>query len=386
MERAWLHEWYYAEGEILYLHNKYNGSLPLIRAADGLENLISADAYMQQFQHGLFADKARSRRDVIGGPPEPATVGSSDTEKAIRTGTHPPDQKTTTALSGQADTQSQVDDVATEAEALPRDDVVADIAFEPPTIPYADDEMGRGLEKFFPALPHTPANAPTAQNLRGGDKTNDMASAGKEGPTKTRSAETKDIAMRNFPRSFLDQNRTYVDVGANIGSCLIPMLHNRDVRRAVAFEPVPENLFYLKESLGALPASVKRRKKIHLVEMAASNTSRGTRVLYSDHWNRGDSGIVLRRQDVEMGAGAMISDVEKDADNSAAEEENPQQDSTQQREDFVQYKNGRPQDITKTHTTTLDVMKMNTFISSLRRPLKNGNKSTQMHMLKCVCE
>ena len=37
----------------------------------------------------------------------------------------------------------------------------------------------------------------------------------------------------------------YLEVGANVGACLLPMAARRDVRHAIAFEPSPSNLPYL---------------------------------------------------------------------------------------------------------------------------------------------
>lgn len=63
------------------------------------------------------------------------------------------------------------------------------------------------------------------------------------------------IQQEEAPQSFsLCAGRTsptkklFVDIGANIGSCTMQMLARPDVGQVVAFEPNPENLFYLTSS------------------------------------------------------------------------------------------------------------------------------------------
>mmetsp|Transcript_73775 Transcript_73775/g.139351 ORF Transcript_73775/g.139351 Transcript_73775/m.139351 type:complete len:406 (-) Transcript_73775:193-1410(-) len=43
--------------------------------------------------------------------------------------------------------------------------------------------------------------------------------------------------------------RLFVDVGADIGACLLPMAMRQDVEGAVAIEPYPKNLFYLTSGI-----------------------------------------------------------------------------------------------------------------------------------------
>eukprot|EP00747_Dinoflagellata_sp_TGD_P196625 gnl/TRDRNA2_/TRDRNA2_66988_c0_seq1.p1 gnl/TRDRNA2_/TRDRNA2_66988_c0~~gnl/TRDRNA2_/TRDRNA2_66988_c0_seq1.p1 ORF type:complete len:325 (+),score=44.65 gnl/TRDRNA2_/TRDRNA2_66988_c0_seq1:95-976(+) len=52
--------------------------------------------------------------------------------------------------------------------------------------------------------------------------------------------------------------KLYVDIGANIGSCLLQMMAREDVPHGVAFEPNPANLFYLTSSILATPGTAQK--------------------------------------------------------------------------------------------------------------------------------
>ena len=41
----------------------------------------------------------------------------------------------------------------------------------------------------------------------------------------------------------------FVDAGANIGACLVPLAARDDVTMAVGFEPTPKNLLYATNSI-----------------------------------------------------------------------------------------------------------------------------------------
>jgi len=64
--------------------------------------------------------------------------------------------------------------------------------------------------------------------------------------------------------------KLYVDIGANIGACLLPMMARPDVEDALAFEPSPRNLFYLTNSILANPETTK---KVTLYPVALGNES-----------------------------------------------------------------------------------------------------------------
>merc|ERR1719316_1225865 len=54
------------------------------------------------------------------------------------------------------------------------------------------------------------------------------------------------------------RGKLYVDIGANIGACLLPMMARPDMKDALAFEPSPRNLFYLTNSILANPEIKKK--------------------------------------------------------------------------------------------------------------------------------
>lgn len=77
----------------------------------------------------------------------------------------------------------------------------------------------------------------------------------------------------------------FVDIGANIGACTLPMLSHIDVNAVVAFEPNPSNLFYLttsvlsnsgyKDRLRLFPIGLgeeRSRSEIHSQDGNAGNT------------------------------------------------------------------------------------------------------------------
>jgi len=79
--------------------------------------------------------------------------------------------------------------------------------------------------------------------------------------------------------------KLYVDIGANIGACLLPMMARPDVEDALAFEPSPRNLFYLTNSILANPET---KKKVTLYPVALGNES-VTMPVYEESGNAGNT-------------------------------------------------------------------------------------------------
>jgi FkbM family methyltransferase len=77
----------------------------------------------------------------------------------------------------------------------------------------------------------------------------------------------------------------YVDVGANIGSCLLPMMAQQDVHSALAFEPSPANLFYLSNTLLSNPTI---KDKVKLYPFALGDEDK-TSPIYTEQGNAGNT-------------------------------------------------------------------------------------------------
>merc|ERR1719375_2510131 len=83
----------------------------------------------------------------------------------------------------------------------------------------------------------------------------------------------------------------YVDVGANIGACVMQMLARPDVDQVVAFEPSPANLYYMTNSLvkqiQSGDASVMKNLVLYPRPLGAS---RSTHTLSEQPGNAGNTG------------------------------------------------------------------------------------------------
>jgi FkbM family methyltransferase len=77
----------------------------------------------------------------------------------------------------------------------------------------------------------------------------------------------------------------YVDIGTNIGACLLPMMAQANVPNALAFEPNPANLFYLTNSILGNP---QIKEKVKLYPFALGNEDK-TRQIYATHGNAGNT-------------------------------------------------------------------------------------------------
>jgi len=95
----------------------------------------------------------------------------------------------------------------------------------------------------------------------------------------------------------------YVDVGANIGTCVAQMLARPDVSQVFAFEPSPANLFYMTSSI----AKMIQRADLYpnamsklLLYPKALGSERSTHPLYEQPGNAGNSGVDAVPMGVEM--------------------------------------------------------------------------------------
>lgn len=79
--------------------------------------------------------------------------------------------------------------------------------------------------------------------------------------------------------------KLYVEIGANIGACLVPMLARPDVTHAVAFEPNPSNLFYLTNSV---LSNAGMTKKLTLFPAALGDVD-STKNYYVESGNAGNT-------------------------------------------------------------------------------------------------
>jgi len=76
-----------------------------------------------------------------------------------------------------------------------------------------------------------------------------------------------------------------MDVGANIGACLLPMMAQPDVHSALAFEPNPANLFYLSNTLLSNP---QIKGKVELYPFALGDEDK-TSPIYTEQGNAGNT-------------------------------------------------------------------------------------------------
>ncbi len=98
-------------------------------------------------------------------------------------------------------------------------------------------------------------------------------------------AQDSDSDSNSNSNSSKPQAPIYVEVGANIGACVMEMLFNTDAP-IVAFEPNPKNLYALTETLRGLPK--KYRDRVVLFPLALGS-SRGSNTIYGASDNLGNS-------------------------------------------------------------------------------------------------
>jgi len=93
-----------------------------------------------------------------------------------------------------------------------------------------------------------------------------------------------------------NEKSVYVEIGANIGSCVMEMLLGTDAN-IIAFEPHPMNLFNLKKTVSQLDPSLQKRLRLIPVGLGHEQ---GSSTIYSARNNMGNSVI-----------GKIIKDYEK---------------------------------------------------------------------------
>jgi hypothetical protein len=86
------------------------------------------------------------------------------------------------------------------------------------------------------------------------------------------------------------QGAVYLEVGTNIGSCLVDMLMHTDAR-IIAFEPAPANLFCLTSTLLKLPEEYRARVALFPIGAGDANIES---VIYAKSDNHGHS-VVRQR-------------------------------------------------------------------------------------------
>jgi FkbM family methyltransferase len=91
--------------------------------------------------------------------------------------------------------------------------------------------------------------------------------------------------MDSCKKGLQTQSKVYVDIGANIGTCLLQMIARSDVPHTIAFEPNPENQFYLTNSILATPGAPD---KCSLYPHALGSAS-GEHVIYQEGANAGNT-------------------------------------------------------------------------------------------------
>jgi len=84
----------------------------------------------------------------------------------------------------------------------------------------------------------------------------------------------------------------YVDIGANIGTCVMQMLARLDVAQVVAFEPSPANLFYMTNSIfNRVQEGDPRVLKNLVLYPNAVGSERSMHTLYEQPGNAGNTGV-----------------------------------------------------------------------------------------------
>jgi FkbM family methyltransferase len=98
---------------------------------------------------------------------------------------------------------------------------------------------------------------------------------------------------------YYDSNYTtdgwYVDIGANIGSCVLQVLMTTNAK-IIAFEPDPRNLFCLTSTISQLPREMRKRVYVFPVALGAKQ---GTSEIHVATDNRGNA--VVGQQIIDHG-------------------------------------------------------------------------------------
>jgi FkbM family methyltransferase len=102
-------------------------------------------------------------------------------------------------------------------------------------------------------------------------------------------------------------HKVFMDVGANIGSCVLQILATAADVHVIAFEPSPKNLFRLTSTLMNLPEEAKRRVTLFPVALGSESASSATIVAHPR--NAGNTQVVVESSRVEQEAvsGATVA-------------------------------------------------------------------------------
>ena len=82
------------------------------------------------------------------------------------------------------------------------------------------------------------------------------------------------------------EGKTFIDIGANIGSCVMHMMLSTKVKSIIAFEPNPANLFCLTSTLMRL--APKQRQRVTLYPFALGEKAMESKIFSATH-NMGNS-------------------------------------------------------------------------------------------------
>lgn len=93
----------------------------------------------------------------------------------------------------------------------------------------------------------------------------------------------------------IDENSLYLEIGANIGSCVVEMLLSTNAN-IIAFEPHPMNQFNLMSTLSRMPEEYQKR--LVLFPIGLGDQTMKSRI-YSGHNNLGNSNIGTFVKDAE---------------------------------------------------------------------------------------
>lgn len=104
-----------------------------------------------------------------------------------------------------------------------------------------------------------------------------------------------DILPELWKANAQNKKSVYIDIGANIGSCVMEMLLETDAK-IIAFEPHPMNLFNLKKTISDLGPSFQNRVSLFPIGLGSEE---GTFTIYSGHDNLGNSVIGTKIPDYE---------------------------------------------------------------------------------------
>ena len=107
-----------------------------------------------------------------------------------------------------------------------------------------------------------------------------------------------DILPSLWKQGNMGPNTIYVEIGANIGACLMEMLLATDAS-VIAFEPNPRNQFSLISTLHALPAEVRNRIAVFPI---ALGDVKSLSTIFSAKNNMGNSvvGSVIKDRDSQV--------------------------------------------------------------------------------------